>query len=179
MKKLVLITALFSLSSLAADQNGSSWWGSSQSKTTEQAEKPVEAKPVQAENPVQGEEPLKVAMKFVRDVQDNSVVQAIAAWFEVPFEQRVKDNPKTALVFAAATGALLRKTSLAVGAGVAVYHLVKKQQPEESAIKQVLEKQKPESVNSEASAQAPQGAGVAKEASTIAQLAAAGEQASQ
>ncbi len=183
MKKLVLITALFSLSNIAAD-NGSWWAGSSQSKNSEQAEKsanvkkPVEDKPAQAENPVQGEEPLKVAMKFVRDVQDNSVVQGIVAWFDVPFEQRVKDNPKTALALAAATGALLRKTSLAVGAGVAVYHLVKNPQQEKSVIKQISEKQKSENVSSEASAQAPQGAGADKEASKVAQLAAAAEQAS-
>jgi len=186
MKKLVLITALFSLSSLAADQNSSSWWGSasSQSKKPEQAEKsanikkPVEDKPAQAEDPVQGEEPLKVAMKFFSDMKKNNVVQGIVAWFDVPFEQRVKDNPKTALALAAATGALLRKTSLAVGAGVAVYHLVKNPQPEAGVIKQLSEKQKSENVSSEASAQAPQSAGADKEASTIAKLAAAAEQAS-
>ncbi len=157
MKKFVLITALFSLSGIAANQN---------------------------DKPAQGEKPLNETMKFYKEMRESNVVRGIADWLdEVPLEQRIKKNLITSLAIAAGAGAICRRIGLGVAVGSIVYQLVKNPQPEEpqqkeNAVKQGSEKSQPNNVNSEASANVPQGAGADKEASKIAQLAAVTEQAS-
>jgi hypothetical protein len=105
MKKLVLITALFSLSSICAI---------GEDKPENDAVKYFKELAPKAQSAVQN-------FANWADVQLKQV------------DELVKNNPRKALVISAVTGAILRKTTLVAGAGYGLYQLTQRspQNPEE------------------------------------------------